>query len=71
MDVTSKVIIDANMFEYELVKKEKMKTNRYFNIAETLYPRILTIYIEEYDVYLKGQKPEKTEKIVEEKIQEP
>lgn len=71
MDVTSKVIIDANMFEYELVKKEKMKTNRYFNIPETLYPRILTIYIEEYDVYLKGQKPEKTEKIVEEKIQEP
>lgn len=71
MDVTSKVIIDADMFEYELVKKEKMKTNRYFNIPETLYPRILTIYIEEYDVYLKGQKPEKTEKIVEEKIQEP
>lgn len=70
MDVTSKVIIDADMFEYELVKKEKMKTNRYFNIPETLYPRILTIYIEEYDVYLKGQKPEKTEKIVEEKIQE-
>ena len=71
MDVTSKVIIDADMFEYELVKKEKMKTNRYFNIPETLYPRILTIYIEEYDVYLKGQKSEKTEKIVEEKIQEP
>ena len=71
MDVTSKVIIDADMFEYELIKKEKMKTNRYFNIPETLYPRILTIYIEEYDVYLKGQKPEKTEKIIEEKIQEP
>ena len=71
MDVTSKVIIDADMFEYELVKKEKMKTNRYFNIPETLYPRILTIYIEEYDVYLKGQKPEKVEKEVEEKIQEP
>ena len=71
MDVTSKVIIDADMFEYELVKKEKMKTNRYFNIPETLYPRILTIYIEEYDVYLKGQKPEETEKIIEEKIQVP
>ena len=71
MDVTSKVIIDADMFEYELVKKEKMKTNRYFNIPETLYPRILTIYIEEYDVYLKGQKPEKTEKIVDKKTQEP
>lgn len=66
MDVTSKVIIDADMFEYELVKKEKMKTNRYFNIPETLYPRILTIYIEEYDVYLKGQKPEKNEEEVPE-----
>lgn len=66
MDVTSKVIIDADMFEYELVKKEKMKTNRYFNIPETLYPRILTIYIEEYDVYLKGQKPEKNEEEIPE-----
>ncbi len=66
MDVTSKVIIDADMFEYELVKKEKMKTNRYFNIPETLYPRILTIYIEEYNVYLKGQKPEKNEEEIPE-----
>lgn len=70
MDVTSKVIIDADMFEYELVKKEKMKTNRYFNIPETLYPRILTIYIEEYDVYLKGQKPEKNEEKIYEEIPE-
>ncbi len=70
MDVTSKVIIDADMFEYELVKKEKMKTNRYFNIPETLYPRILTIYIEEYDVYLKGQKPEKNEEEIYEEIPE-
>lgn len=70
MDVTSKVIIDADMFEYELVKKGKMKTNRYFNIPETLYPRILTIYIEEYDVYLKGQKPEKNEEEIYEEIPE-
>lgn len=70
MDVTSKVIIDADMFEYELVKKEKMKTNRYFNIPETLYPRILTIYIEEYDVYLKGQKTEKNEEEIYEEIPE-
>lgn len=70
MDVTSKVIIDANMFEYELVKKEKMKTNRYFNIPDTLYPRVLTIYIEEYDVYIKGQKPEKKEEKIVEKIPE-
>lgn len=58
MDVSSKIVIDANMFEYELKKKDKMKTNRYFNTPEALYPRILTIYIEEYDVYLKDKKEE-------------
>lgn len=56
MDVTSKLIIDANMFDYELVKKDKIKTNRYFNLPEELYPRVLTVYIEEYDVTLKSDK---------------
>lgn len=70
MDVTSKVIIDANMFDYDLVKKEKMKTNRYFNIPDTLYPRVLTIYIEEYDVYLKGEMPAKKEEKIVERISE-
>lgn len=58
MDVTSKILIDGNMFEFEQVSKQKIKTNRYFNMPDELYPRILTVYIEEYDVKLK----EETEK---------
>ena len=74
MDVTSKLIIDANMFDYELVKKDKIKTNRYFNLPEELYPRVLTVYIEEYDVTLKSDKKvakaEKKEENKETKIDE-
>ena len=70
MDVTSKLIIDANMFDYELVKKDKIKTNRYFNLPEELYPRVLTVYIEEYDVTLKSdKKATKAEKKSKDEIQ--
>lgn len=70
MDVTSKLIIDANMFDYELVKKDKIKTNRYFNLPEELYPRVLTVYIEEYDVTLKSdKKAAKAEKKSKDEIQ--
>ena len=72
MDVTSKLIIDANMFDYELIKKDKIKTNRYFNLPEELYPRVLTVYVEEYDVTLKSDKSAtKTKKKIEDEIQEP
>lgn len=63
MDVSTQVLIDSKLFEFELVGKEKINTNRYFNDAETLYPKMLTIYIEEYDLKVKTaeQKEEKKE----------
>lgn len=54
MDVSSRVLIDADMFEYELVQKKKVKTNRYFSDSNDLYPKLVYIYIEEYDVKLKN-----------------
>lgn len=73
MDVTSKLLIDSSMFEYELVSKEKIKTNRYFNMPDELYPRILTVYIEEYDVKLKEPKTHKKSKstVKKEEITQP
>ncbi len=53
MDVTSKLLIDTELFEYDLVSKEKIITNRYFNMPDDIYPKILNVYIEEYDVKLK------------------
>lgn len=53
MDVSSKVLIDANNFEYELIQKKKIKTNRYFNDIDSIYPKLIYIYIEEYDVKIK------------------
>ena len=41
MDVTSKLLIDTELFEYDLVSKEKIITNRYFNTPEDIYPKIL------------------------------
>ena len=82
MDVTSKLLIDTELFEYDLVSKEKIITNRYFNTPEDIYPKILNVYIEEYDVKLTDIKKEmkkiaeklpmkkknkKTEQILEEK----
>ncbi len=63
MDVSSKVLIDANMFEFELVDKKKIKTNRYFNEYDDIYPKLTQIYVEEYDVKLKdlAQTEEKPE----------
>lgn len=59
MDVSSRVLIDNNNFEYELVQKEKINTNRYFNMPDEIYPRMVTIYIEEYDVKLKEKEKER------------
>ena len=53
MDVSSKVLIDANNFEYELIQKKKIKTNRYFNDIDSIYPKLIYIYVEEYDVKIK------------------
>ncbi len=62
MDITSKVLIDADMFEFELVDKKKVKTNRYFNDFETFYPKLTQIYVEEYDVKLKNNSEKKEQK---------
>ncbi len=64
MDVTSKVLIDANMFDFELVDKRKVKSNRYFAEADDLYPKLIQIYVEEYNVTLKEnvkKEPDKKE----------
>lgn len=55
MDVSSKVLIDADKFEYELAQKSKVNTNRYFNMPDGLYPRMITIYIEEYNLKIKDK----------------
>ena len=69
MDVSTQVLIDSSIYEYELVNKVKINTNRYFNDAETLYPKMLTVYIEEYNITEKkaGQKEEKKEEKVRKK----
>ena len=69
MDITSQVLLDANMYDFELTNKIKINTNRYFNDLDTLYPKMLTIYIEEYDLSIKKekQKSEKKEEIVSKK----
>ena len=61
MDVNSKILIDNSMFEFKQISKEKIKTNRYFNMPDQIYPRILTVYIEEYDVELKDNTAENSE----------
>ena len=67
MDVTSKLLIDTELFEYDLVSKEKIITNRYFNTPEDIYPKILNVYIEEYDVKLKRTDINKEMKKIAEK----
>ena len=69
MDVSTQVLIDSSIYEYELVNKVKINTNRYFNDVETLYPKMLTVYIEEYNITEKkaGQKEEKKEEKVRKK----
>lgn len=68
MDVTSKLLIDTELFEYDLVSKEKIITNRYFNTPEDIYPKILNVYIEEYDVKLKRTDIKKEMKKIAEKL---
>ena len=63
MDVSSKVLIDADKFEYELVQKNKVNTNRYFNMPDGLYPRMITIYIEEYNLKIKDKTQDSEENL--------
>lgn len=63
MDVSSKVLIDADKFDYELVGKTKVNTNRYFNLPDSIYPRMITIYVEEYNLKIKEKQQKNEEKL--------
>ena len=42
------------MYKFELKEKKKINTNRYFNDVDELYPKMLTIYLEEYELTVKS-----------------
>ena len=54
MDISSQILIDAKMYKFELKEKKKINTNRYFNDVDELYPKMLTIYLEEYELTVKS-----------------
>ena len=58
MNLSSKVLIDCDKFDFVLSKKTKFKTNKYFNESNTAGedPKTVYIYFEEYDVELKQNK---------------
>ena len=60
MDVSTQVLIDSKMYKFELVNKIKVNSNRYFNNVDELYPKMLTIYLEEYDMDIKGEEEDNT-----------
>ena len=55
MNLSSKVLIDCDKFDFTLAKKTKFKTNKYFNESNTIAedPKTVYIYFEEYDIDLK------------------
>ena len=55
MNLSSKVLIDCDKFDFTLAKKTKFKTNKYFNESNTIAedPKTVYIYFEEYDIELK------------------
>lgn len=55
MNLSSKVLIDCDRFDFTLAKKTKFKTNKYFNESNTIAedPKTVYIYFEEYDIDLK------------------
>ena len=67
MDVSTQVLIDSKMYTFDLVNKTKINSNRYFNDIDELYPKMITIYLEEYNIELKGDTEEDKEEIDEDK----
>ena len=55
MNLSSKVLIDCDKFDFTIAKKTKFKTNKYFNESNTIAedPKTVYIYFEEYDIDLK------------------
>ena len=65
MNLSTKALIDCDRIEFELIKKTKFKTNKYFNeINQSDKPRIVYIYFEEYNISVK--EIEKRENKIEE-----
>ena len=55
MNVSSSVFIDCKKLEFELVNKNKFKTNKYFTESNNLLlPKTKDIFVYEYDVKLKN-----------------
>ena len=67
MDVSTQVLIDSKMYTFDLVNKTKINSNRYFNDIDELYPKMITIYLEEYNIELKGDTEDDKEEIDEDK----
>ena len=62
MNLSSKVLIDCDKFNFTLAKKTKFKTNKYFNeVNINEDPKIVYIYFEEYDIELKQKETQKAE----------
>ena len=62
MDISSKVLIDCQKFDFNLVSKTKFRTNNYFNEQKNLIlPKTKDILVYEYDVKLKESLEEKAE----------
>lgn len=64
MNLSSKVLIDCDRFDFTLAKKTKFKTNKYFNESNTIAedPKTVYIYFEEYDIDLKQNNNNKAKK---------
>ena len=64
MNLSSKVLIDCDRFDFTLAKKTKFKTNKYFNEFKTIAedPKTVYIYFEEYDIDLKQNNNNKAKK---------
>ena len=64
MNLSSKVLIDCDKFDFTLAKKTKFKTNKYFNESNTIAedPKTVYIYFEEYDIDLKQNNNNKAKK---------
>ena len=69
MNISTKVLIDSDKYEFNLKNKVKFKTNRYFNeITVSEKPKIVYVYLEEYDLELK-QKENKNAEILDENVE--
>ena len=61
MDLSTRVLIDCDKFDFKLVKKDKFRTNNYFNEKNNLInPKTKDILVFEYDLSLKNDLKEES-----------